>query len=112
MRSGDDVCYALFLQGPNNGRADHAAVASYVDFFLGLGAWHFSVGTGFESEKGTLPPTALHNIVAEMRMDLVREISEPRSQPLASAAESLATPAARPSPIDPKTPPTPRKYPR
>ena len=34
--------------------------------------------------------------VAEVRMDLALEISEPCPQPLASAAESLAPPAARP----------------
>jgi hypothetical protein len=61
MRSGDDVCFALFLQRPNNGRTDHAAVAGYVDFFLGLGAWHFWLGKGFESEKVWLPLLPLRN---------------------------------------------------
>ena len=51
MCAGDDVCFAFFLQGPNNGRADHATVAGYVDFFLDLGAWHFCMGMGFESEE-------------------------------------------------------------
>ena len=57
-------------------------------------------------------PCATFSIVAEMRMDLAREISEPCPQPLASAAESLAPPAARPSPTTPKTPQTPSKNPR
>ena len=62
MCAGDDVRFALFLQRPSNCRADHAAVAGYVDFFLGLGAWHFWLATDFESEKVWLALLHLRNI--------------------------------------------------